>query len=337
MTAKMAAASRTGVEWRTVSVVAGVYGGWLAVVALHGVLPWPVTVVALGVVVAWHGSLQHETIHGHPAPSRRVNTLLGYLPVALRLPYPVYRRYHLLHHECEDLTDPTDDTESFYVSARQWEEMSRAGRAFAVAHHTLLGRMVLGPPREVFRVLMHQAGEIRRGDRELARWWSGHIVTVAALLVFVVGVMGMPLWVYLLGAGYVAHSLALVRSYCEHRWTTGDATRSAIVRSGRVMGLFFLNNNLHHMHHAEPGVPWYRLPERAEATGAYEAAAAGAGLYRGYLELARRFLLRPFDHPVHPAEREAGRVRESRGVREAGRVRESGRPWLSGLGPVGDT
>ena len=320
MTAKMAAASRTGVEWRTVPVIVTVYGGWLAVVALHGVLPWPVTVVALGVVVAWHGSLQHETIHGHPAPSRRVNTLLGYAPVALRLPYPVYRRYHLLHHECEDLTDPTDDPESFYVSARKWDEMSRAGTAFAVACHTLLGRMVLGPPREVFKVLMHQAGEIRRGDRELARWWSGHIVTVAALLVFVVGVMGMPLWVYLLGAGYVAHSLTLVRSYCEHRWTTGDATRSAVVRSGRVMGLLFLNNNLHHMHHAEPGVPWYRLPERAEATGAYEAAAAGAGLYHGYLEVARRFLLRPFDHPVHPAEREAGRVRESRGVREADRA-----------------
>ena len=81
------------------------------------------------------------------------------------------------------------------------------------------------------------------------------------------------------------------------------ATRSAIVRSGRVFGLLFLNNNLHHAHHAEPGVPWYELPARAAATGADAAAAEGAGLYRGYLDVARCYLLRPYAHPVHPVER----------------------------------
>ena len=298
-------ATGTGVEWRTVSVVAAVHAGWLAAVALHGVLPWPVTVGALGVVVAWHGSLQHETIHGHPSSSARINALLGSLPLSLRLPYPVYRRYHLLHHECAELTDPTDDAESFYVSASRWAEMTRVGRAFTLAHHTLLGRLVLGPPRQVLGVLVHQAREIRKGDRDLVRWWAGHILAVAVLVLFVVGVMGMPLWMYVLGAGYLAHSITLVRSYCEHRWIEGDTTRSAVVRSGRVFGLLFLYNNLHHAHHAAPGVPWYRLPAHADATGAYAEAAAGAGCYRGYFEVARRFLLRPFDHPVHPTERAA--------------------------------
>ena len=104
------------------------------------------------------------------------------------------------------------------------------------------------------------------------------------------------------GGWYLGHSLTLVRSYCEHRWVQG-ATRSAIVRSGRVFGLLFMNNNLHHAHHAEPGVPWYELPARATATGALAEASAGAGLYRGYLDVARRYLLRPYDHPVHPAQR----------------------------------
>ena len=291
-----------GAEWRTVAVAVAVHGLWLAVLALHGVTPWPVTVLALGLVAAWHGSLQHETIHGHPFRSQRLNALLGSLPVSLHLPYLVYRRYHWDHHDCPELTDPTDDSESFYVSAEQWESKGRLGRAFLLAHHTLLGRLILGPPRDLARVFTHQVQQIRRGDRELARWWGVHAVAATALCVFVVAVMGLPLWQYLLGATYLGNSLTLMRSYCEHRWVEG-ATRSAVVRSGPFFSLLYLYNNLHHVHHADPGVPWYRLSARADATGGYEEAAAGAGLYRGYLELARRFLVRPFDHPVHPRER----------------------------------
>ncbi len=295
-------ATRPGVEWRTVAVAVAVHGLWLAAVALHGVMPWPLTVLALGVAASWHGSLQHETIHGHPFRSQRLNALLGSLPVSLHLPYLVYRRYHWAHHDCPELTDPTDDSESFYVTAEKWESMGRLGRTFVLAHHTLLGRLVLGPPRDVARVFAHQAREIWRGDRELARWWAAHMVAVAALAAFVVAVMGIPLWQYLLGATYLGNSLTMMRSYCEHRWVEG-ATRSAVVRSGRFFSLLYLYNNLHHVHHADPGVPWYRLAAQADTTGGYEEAAAGAGLYRGYFELARRFLVRPFDHPVHPAQR----------------------------------
>ena len=295
-------ATGPGVEWRTVAVAVAVHGLWLAALALHDVTPWPLTVLALGAAAAWHGSLQHETIHGHPFQSRRLNALLGSLPVSLHLPYLVYRRYHREHHDCPELTDPTDDSESFYVTAERWESMGRLGRAFVMAHHTLFGRLVLGPPRYVAGVLAHQAKEIRRGDRELARWWAAHLVAAAALAAFVVAVMGVPLWQYLLGATYLGTSLTLMRSYCEHRWVEG-ATRSAVVRSGRFLSMLYLYNNLHHVHHADPGVPWYRLSAHAENTGGYEEARAGAGLYRGYLELARRFLVRPFDHPVHPTER----------------------------------
>ena len=292
----------SSVEWRTVAVALAVHGLWLAVLALNGVTPWPLTVLALGLITAWHGSLQHETIHGHPFASQRLNALLGSLPISLHLPYLVYCRYHWDHHDCPELTDPIDDSESFYVSADQWERMGRFRRAVVVAHHTLLGRLVLGPPRYIARMLVHQAREIRRGDRELARWWSAHVVAAAALVAFVVIVMGVPWWQYLLGATYLGNSLTLMRSYCEHRWVDG-ATRSAVVRSGWFFSLLYLYNNLHHVHHADPGVPWYRLSAHADATGGYEEAATGAGLYRGYFEVARRFGVRPFDHPVHPAQR----------------------------------
>lgn len=289
-------------QWRTLAVAATIYAGWLAVVLSHEVLPWPLAAAILGVLIAWHGSLQHETIHGHPFRHRWANVLLAAAPLNLRLPYHVYRRYHLLHHQCDNLdnlTDPIEDPESYYVSAERWAGMGKLQRAFVLAHHTLLGRIVLGPPVEIVRVLVQQARLIISGDRALARWWAWHAVAVTGLIILVAGVVGMPLWVYLLGV-YLAHSLTLIRSYCEHCWTEGEATRSAVVSAGPFFSLLFLNNNLHHVHHAEPSVAWYKLPARTVATDAVTIAAQGAGAYHGYLDVARRYLVRPYTWPVHP-------------------------------------
>jgi fatty acid desaturase len=84
------------------------------------------------------------------------------------------------------------------------------------------------------------------------------------------------------------------------------ATRCAVVRSGRFFGLLFLNNNLHHTHHALPGAAWFRLPRLTREMGAEAIAADGAGLYRGYLEVFRRFAIRPFCQPVDPLAEHVG-------------------------------
>ena len=89
----------------------------------------------------------------------------------------------------------------------------------------------------------------------------------------------------------------MLRSFAEHRMTdTGP--RSAIVRSGRFFSLLYLNNNLHHTHHVRPGLPWFELTAADAELAADAEVAAGAGLYAGYGEIARRYLLHPFDAPV---------------------------------------
>ncbi|MFV3597992.1 hypothetical protein ACNJGJ_21065, partial [Mycobacterium tuberculosis] len=62
-----------GIEWPTMAIVTLIYGGWLALTWWHAALPAPVILIAGGWLVAWHGSLQHETIHGHPTRWRVVN------------------------------------------------------------------------------------------------------------------------------------------------------------------------------------------------------------------------------------------------------------------------
>src|SRR5215813_10849860 len=115
---------RSPLEAPTLVVAFVSHAGWLAVTwaAGHGA---PLLALApIGAfLVAWHGSLQHEIVHGHPTRARAINTLLASLPIGLWMPFGVYREQHLRHHASE-LTDPLDDPESFYVTRASWE---RAG------------------------------------------------------------------------------------------------------------------------------------------------------------------------------------------------------------------
>jgi fatty acid desaturase len=292
-------AQRRTVEWPTIVVAVVIHGVWLATLVLHRHIPIAAVVAVLAVTIAWHGSLQHEAIHGHPFHRRTIDDAIGSLPLSLWVPYPLYRRSHLAHHASAHLTDPVDDSESFYVSATQWAHLSLAGRAVRVVDRTFLGRLVIGPALVTSRFARSQFDELRRGNAALARCWLTHAVAVAALVLFLAPVCGLALWQYLL-AVYGARSLQLVRSFCEHRYVDGDASRSAVVRAGRFFALLFLNNNLHHAHHARPGTPWYRIPAVAAELGSDAAAALGAGCYRGYFDVARRYLVRPLDHPRHP-------------------------------------
>ena len=283
------------------AVAVAVYGGWLLVLASHSRLPWPVTAVLLGVLVAWHSSLQHEVIHGHPFRVRWANDALAMAPLALWVPYPRYRALHLRHHRDEHLTDPLEDPESTYLTPGRWDAMHPAARALTVANRTLLGRVVLGPILATVGWWRSEVQLARAGDAAVRRAWARHLPAALAVAVVAVAVAGMPLWLYLLGAVYLSRSFALVRSFCEHRWVGPGAGRTAVVRAGRFWSLLFLHNNLHHAHHARPGVAWYRLPALAASLGSDDEARRGGGWYAGYGAVARRYGVRPFCQPVHPA------------------------------------
>jgi fatty acid desaturase len=280
------------VEWPTVAVAVGAYGAWLALVAGHRIVPVWCLLPCLAVLGAWHGSLRHEVIHGHPTRWPRLNWVIAAPPLDLLHPFSRYRELHLAHH-VSDLTDPTGDPESFYVTAEEWERAGRLRRAWLTASMTLLGRVTVGPMRSAWVFLRGEAGALR------ATWrtWIAHLLAVTVVLWVVVGVAGVPAWEYLVGFVYGGASLTLLRSFAEHR-AVASGTRSAVVGSNAAMGLLFLNNNLHHTHHARPGLAWYRLPEASLRLESSALAASGAGSHRGYWQLARRYAWRPIDHPA---------------------------------------
>ncbi len=282
------------IEIPTVLVAAAIYGGWLAATFWHAAIPAPLLVPVGAWLIAWHGSLQHETIHGHPTRSHLVNTAIGFPPLSLWLPYALYRRSHIAHHRSPAITDPALDPESRYV-VRGGGIAALAARAQA----TLLGRLLLGPPLAVAALFGEELARVTRAPRAVARDWLPHLAGVAMMIGWL-GWVGLDVGRYLLLFVYPGMALTLLRSFAEHRADLAVPGRAATVERGGLLGLLYLNNNLHAAHHDRPDLAWYRLPAyhrhyRARLT------IGGMPAYRGYGAIVRRFVLRRHHVLVHPA------------------------------------
>ena len=289
------------VEGPTWLVILAVYGGWGLLTWNFNALPWWVVFPLGGWLVAWHGSLQHEILHGHPTRSRLFNQALATPPLGLWMPYPIYRDSHLQHHRTGRLTCPFDDPESYYVTREKWRRMNAFTRGALVFNNTMLGRLILGPAITLIRFWGAEIRRLRSGGRDARRVWLGHGLGVALVLYWVMAVCGISFWSYFLLAVYPGLSLTLMRSYAEHRLAGQQDHRTAIVEAGPLTRLLYLNLNLHVVHHEQPGMPWYALPAayRADRQGVLRR--NGGYLFSGYGEMAIRFFFKPKDLPMLPA------------------------------------
>ncbi|MGC1302598.1 MAG: fatty acid desaturase [Caulobacteraceae bacterium] len=291
------AALPSKMEWPTVAVGVAIYAGWLGATFFHAAIPLPLRVGLGGWLIAWHGSLQHEAIHGHPTPWRRVNRMLAAWPLSLWLPFELYRRSHLEHHAAEHLTLPGSDPESRYLAPGRGP-VARMRLVLEAVQASLVGRLALGPLVTVGGFL---AGEARGVISDPARRgpWAVHLALVAVVLAWVKWACGMSLAEYVLVFVYPGTALSLLRAFAEHRADADPARRIAVVECAPLLGLLFLNNNLHVAHHLRPGAAWNRLPaiwrgERARVL------AGGGPVYAGYREVFARYLFRPHDRLIHP-------------------------------------
>jgi fatty acid desaturase len=284
------------IEGATLLVAAAIYGGWIALTLSAAWLPPPVVAALGGWLLAWHGSLQHETIHGHPTPWRRINALLGFPPLNLWLPYARYRQLHLAHHATDRLTSPSADPESRYLGA----DDGALRRAAAQATSTLLGRLAVGPALEIAGFLASEAQAAARGEPGVRRSWATHLAAAAVISLWLVRICGVSLGQYLLLFVYPGAALSLLRSFAEHRADRDPERRIAIVEKAPVLGLLFLNNNLHAVHHAFPAASWRRLPGLYARHRTELLQTNGGLVYGGYAEVVARFLVKPHDVLVHP-------------------------------------
>ncbi|MBH0236326.1 fatty acid desaturase [Methylobrevis albus] len=291
---------RSTAEWPTMLLAVVIYGGWLLVTFYWQSLPLVLVVLLGGWLVAWQGSLQHEVMHGHPTRSRAVNDAIGWPPLSLWLPYRVYRLSHLRHHRDEYLTDPIEDPESAYVTPERWQRLGPVARAVLKFNMTLVGRLTVGPALMIGLFLADEAKLVIAGEPGRRQVWALHVVSVALVLAWLVLVCAMPLWIYLAGFVYFGGALTRLRSFAEHKAAERAEERTAIVENGGLLGLLYLNNNLHVLHHLRPAVAWYRLPSLYRAERDALVRHNGGLVYDGYGDILRRYFLNRHDEPPHP-------------------------------------
>ena len=277
-------------EWRTLLLIMLNYAGWLLLTLYWQDIPVPLLALGGAFCLGLFGSLQHEAIHGHPTRSRRVNLALVVPPLWLWLPLRIYDESHRLHHEV-GLTLP-GDPESWYLVESHWQRRSAMGRLVLTLNQTLAGRLILGPWISAYRVwrdLLFGAKPLR------TRLWTilTHVLGVAVIFLWLAWVE-MPLYLYVLAFAWPGSSLAMVRSFMEHRYDDDEARRTIIVRGCPLTRLLFLNNNFHVVHHTHPSLPWYRVAaEYYRNRHIYDTVNGGFTL-KGYWSMAGRYLFRPW-------------------------------------------
>lgn len=287
-------------EWPTWLLLMAVYLAWFAIVLGSSHLGLCLSTVLLVLVVVLWMSVQHELLHGHPTRQAWLNKALGYAPFAVWYPYTLYRDTHLLHHQDGDLTVPGLDPESRYSTRNDWQARSVVSRGFCWVNKTVVGRLLLGAPLALFALAGNEGRRLLAGERQAWMMWVTHGTLTLLMLAFVSYYSIVPAWYYLFCISVPALSLAMLRSYYEHRPSEAVQQRTVINEAGWPLAWLFLNLNLHLVHHNLPKLPWYFLPKVYRVRRAQWLARSGGFLVRGYSELLRRHALSVVDHARHP-------------------------------------
>jgi len=286
------------IEWPTWLLWAVIWLAWLALVGSYGQIPTWLSTPLLVVLLAWYMSFQHELTHGHPSRNATLNRLLGLPPLAIWYPFDTYKTDHLKHHDDAHLTEPGVDTESNYITPEQARSMGPVALWLYRSQRTVLGRFCIGPAIVVVSLGTRVARAVAAGHWAELKVWALHLPLVALLLWTLQRYTAMPLWHYCFGIAYPALGLAMLRSLYEHRPGALPSHRTVINEAALPWRLLFLNNNYHVVHHAYPGLPWYRIPARYAAERSAWKERNNGFVLPGYLYLIRHFAFKPVDNPV---------------------------------------
>ena len=287
-------------EWPTWLLLIAVYAGWFALLLGSPVLGvWPTTVLLIPLLTLWL-SLQHEVLHGHPTRLLWLNKLIGYAPFAVWYPYTLYRDSHLLHHHDPDLTLPGLDPESRYLDRQHWQRSPSVRRVLHWLGKTVPGRVLIGAPQALLGLAREEISRLAKGDAQAWRMWLTHGLVTLLMFAFIAEYSALSVVHYLFFVSVPALSLAMLRSFYEHRPAERPEQRSVLNEAGWPWSWLFLHLNLHLVHHDLPGLQWYFLPQVYRQRREQWLARSGGFLVQGYGELFRRNSLTPIDSPEHP-------------------------------------
>jgi acyl-lipid omega-6 desaturase (Delta-12 desaturase) len=264
-------------SWRN---VAATYAALVGALMLTTLAPWwPLRVVGgvlEALVLVRSFILVHDYMHGSLLSGSGLARVLFHAQGVLLLTPPrVWNETHNHHHaNTARIAAPASGTFTTWT-AEQWREASALERvAYVAERHPLT--ILLAYPFAFFGAL--SLVPFLRNPR---RYWSAGLAVAlhVALSLAVVNLAGWGVYLsamllpllaaYALGAYlfFAQHNFPDVVLREDHAWTHADAAleASSYLRCGPVMAWFTGNIGYHHIHHLNPRIPFYRLPEAMAA------------------------------------------------------------------------
>jgi len=285
------------VEWPTLAMIGAMYGAWIVTTTAT----WPLwfSIPILAIILAFHSSLTHEVLHGHPTPWQPLNTALIRPGLGLAIPYGRFRDSHLAHHRDEILTDPYDDPETNFLDPAVWAGLPGLVKRLLRFNNTLLGRILLGPLIGTSLFYRGDLKAIAQGNRTVRNSWLAHGVALVPVVLWLASVTTLPIWAYLLAA-YSGLSLIKIRTFLEHRAHRAARARTVVVEDRGPLAFLFLNNNFHVVHHMHTAAAWYKLPTLYFARPDYYLRRNDGYRYASYREVFKAYFVKTKDPVPHP-------------------------------------
>jgi omega-6 fatty acid desaturase (delta-12 desaturase) len=265
-------------------------------IALAAAAPhWPLRLagsILAGLVIVRGFVLYHDVLHGsllRSAPFlRRIFYAYGVLVLT---PPRVWRQTHNYHHAHTAQLVGSHVGSFATVNVSMWKKMSGRQRfRYLLARHPLT---VLCAYFTVFLYGVCLSSFLRDPKKN---WDSGlalgvHYALSAAVLFF----GGLQTYVFVLLVPFlVAHALGAYLFYAQHNfpairiapresWSYARAAleSSSYIPMSPVMAWFTANIGYHHVHHLNPSIPFYRLPEAMAAIPALQSPAITTLSWKG--------------------------------------------------------
>lgn len=256
------------------------FGVWAILQAVTIVVPFwyarLAAAIALGLVMVRAFILYHDYLHNailrHSLLARAIMWLYG---LYVLTPFNVWRQSHNYHHAHTAKIVGSHVGSYLMVTTDMWKEMTPAQRRmYKAVRHPLTIFFAY------FTVFMYgmAASSFLRNPRK--NWDSALALLINWTLTFLIWktfgfamfffAMFIPLFVSTMSGAYLFYAQHNYPEINVQPRDTWEYTRAALESSSYMQGgplMHWLTGNIgyHHVHHLNPGIPFYRLPEAMTA------------------------------------------------------------------------
>jgi len=262
--------------WHLLSTTALLAAGLLA---LLQPIFWPlrlVLAVATGLLVVREFILYHDHLHGALLRGSRAARLILYpFGIYSMAPPRVWRETHNYHHAHTAKLVGSNIGSYATMTTRQWEEATPAQRRhYRLVRHPLT---VLCGYFTIFMMDMCLMSFLRAPRKRLDSLLALLVNWAASALIIVKFGVAAFFFAYFLPLAvacatgaylfYAQHNFQGLHIQMRQDWSYERAAleSSSYMETGPLMGWFTGNIGYHHVHHLNPCIPFYRLPEAMAA------------------------------------------------------------------------